>query len=80
MKIKKFLIGSILVTGAGYLVYSRLLSDSAKLEIKKTAHSIIENYSRVSEVIDTMTGQVIEDPSMLPNVQVTKKQWEQLGY
>ena len=80
MKIKNFLIGSILVTGAGYLVYSRLLSDNAKTEMKKTAHSIFESYSRVSEVIDTITGQVIEDPSTLPNVQVTKKQWEQLGY
>ncbi len=80
MKIKNLLIGSILVTGAGYLLYSRLLSDNAKAEVKKTAHSIFESYSRVSEIIDTMTGQVIEDPSTLPNVQVTKKQWEQLGY
>lgn len=80
MKIKNFLFGSILVAGAGYLVYNRLISDNAKTELKNTAHSIFESYSRVSEVIDTMTGQVIEDPSMLPNVQVTKKQWEQLGY
>lgn len=80
MKIKNFLIGSIVVTGAGYLLYSRLLRDNAKDEVKKMAHSVYESYSRVSEIVDTMTGQVIEDPSTLPNVQVTNQQWEKLGY
>ena len=80
MKIKNLLIGSIVVAGTGYLVYNRFLSDNAKDEVRKAAHSIFESYTRVSEIIDNMTGQVIEDPSTLPNVQVTKKQWEQLGY
>lgn len=80
MKIKNLLIGSIVIAGTGYLVYSRVLSDNAKSEVKKMAHSIFDGYSRVSEVIESMTGQVIDDPSTLPNVQVTKKQWEQLGY
>lgn len=80
MKIKNLLIGSIVVTGTGYLLYSRLLTDNAKAEVKKMAHSVYESYSRISEVIDTMTGQVIEDPSTLPNVQVTNQQWEKLGY
>lgn len=80
MKIKNFLIGSIVVTGTGYLLYSRLLSDDAKAEVKKMAHSVYDSYTRVSEIIGTMTGQVIEDPSALPNVQVTKQQWEKLGY
>lgn len=80
MKIKNFLIGSIVVAGTGYLVYSRLLSDNAKSEVNKMAHSVSVSYTRISELVESMTGQVIEDPSMLPNVQVTKKQWEQLGY
>lgn len=80
MKIKNFLIGSIVVTGTGYLLYSRMLSDNAKAEVKKMAHSVYDSYTRVSEVIDTMTGQVIEDPNALPNVQITKQQWEKLGY
>lgn len=80
MKIKNFLIGSIVVTGTGYLLYSRLLTDNAKAEVKKMAHSVYESYSRISEVIDTMTGQVIQDPNTLPNVQVTNQQWEKLGY
>lgn len=80
MKIKNFLIGSIVVTGAGFLLYSRLLTDNAKAEVKKMAHSVYKSYSRVSEIIDTTTGQVIEDPSTLPNVQVTNQQWEKLGY
>lgn len=80
MKIKNFLIGSIVVSGTGYLVYSRLLSDNAKAEVKKMAHSVSACYTRISDLVESMTGQVIEDPSTLPNVQVTKKQWEQLGY
>lgn len=80
MKIKSFLIGSIVVAGTGYLVYDRLLSDNAKAEVMKLAHSVSASYTRISELVESMTGQVIEDPSMLPNVQVTKKQWEQLGY
>ncbi len=80
MKIKNFLIGSIVVAGTGYLVYRRLLSDNAKAEVKNMAHSVSVSYTRISELVESMTGQVIEDPSMLPNVQVTKKQWEQLGY
>lgn len=80
MKIKSFLIGSIVVVGTGYLVYDRLLSDNAKAEVMKLAHSVSASYTRIAELVDSMKGQVIEDPSMLPNVQVTKKQWEQLGY
>lgn len=80
MKIKNLLIGSIVVAGTGYLVYDRLLSDYAKAEVKKLAHSVSLSYTRLSELIESMTGQVIDDPSVLPNVQVTKKQWEQLGY
>lgn len=80
MKIKNLLIGSIVVAGTGYLVYDRLLSDYAKAEVKKMAHSVAMSYTRISELVESMTGQVIEDPSMLHNVQVTKKQWEQLGY
>lgn len=80
MKIKNLLIGSIVVAGTGYLVYRRLLSDNAKAEVKNMAHSVATSYTRISELVESMTGQVIEDPSMLPNVQVTKKQWEQLGY
>lgn len=80
MKIKNLLIGSIVVAGTGYLVYRRLLSDNAKVEVKKMAHSVAESYTRVSQLVESMTGQVIDDPGALPNVQVTKKQWEQLGY
>lgn len=80
MKIKNFLIGSIVVTGTGYLLYSRLLSDDAKAEVKKMAHSVSRSYTRISELVESMTGQLIDDPGVLPNVQVTKKQWEQLGY
>lgn len=80
MKIKNFLIGSIVVAGTGYLVYRRLLSDNAKAEVKKLAHSVSVSYARISGLVESMTGQVIDDPSVLPNVQVTKKQWEQLGY
>lgn len=80
MKIKNFLIGSIVVAGTGYLVFSHLLSDNAKAEVKKMAHSVTASYTRISELVESMTGQVIDDPSVLPNVQVTKKQWEQLGY
>ena len=80
MKIKKLLIGSIVVAGTGYLVYSRLLSDNAKAEAKKMAHTVSASYTRISELVESMTGQVIDDPSVLPNVQVTKKQWEHLGY
>lgn len=80
MKFKNFLIGSIVVAGTGYLVYRRLLSDNAKAEVRKMAHSVSMSYSRISELVESMTGQVIDDPGVLPNVQVTKKQWEQLGY
>lgn len=80
MKVKAFVITSLIVAGAGYYFYDRLLSDDAKAEINNLAHSINEGYARVSEVIDSMTGQVVEDPSVLPNVQVTKAQWERLGY
>lgn len=80
MKIKNFLIGSIVVAGTGYLVYRRLLSDNAKAEVKKLAHSVSVSYARISGLVESMTGQVIDDPSALPNVQVTKKQWAQLGY
>lgn len=80
MKIKNLLIGSIVVAGTGYLVYDRLLSDNAKAEVKKMAHSVSTSYTRIIELVESMTGQVIEDPNVLPNVQVTKKQWEQLGY
>lgn len=80
MKIKNFLIGSIVVAGTGYLVYRRLLSDNAKAEVRKMALSVSVSYVRISELVELMTGQVIDDPSVLPNVQVTKKQWEQLGY
>lgn len=80
MKIKNFLIGSIVVTGTGYLLYSRLLSDDAKAEVKKMTHSVSRSYTRISELVESMTGQLIDDPGVLPNVQVTKKQWEQLGY
>ena len=80
MKIKNLFIGSIVVAGTGYLVYRHLLSDNAKAEVKKMAHSVSMSYMRISELVESMTGQVIDDPSVLPNVQVTKKQWEQLGY
>lgn len=80
MKVKTFVITSLIVAGAGYYFYDHLLSDDAKAEINNLAHSINEGYARVSEVIDSMTGQVVEDPSVLPNVQVTKAQWERLGY
>ena len=80
MEIKNFLIGSIVVAGTGYLVYRRLLSDNAKAEVKKMAHSVSVSYARISGLVESMTGQVIGDPSALPNVQVTKKQWTQLGY
>ena len=43
MKIKNLLIGSIVVAGTGYLVYRRLLSDNAKVEVKKMAHSVADN-------------------------------------
>lgn len=80
MKVKTFVITSLIVASAGYYFYDRLLSDDAKAEINNLAYSINEGYARVSEVIDSMTGQVVEDPSVLPNVQVTKAQWERLGY
>lgn len=80
MKITNLLIGSIVVAGTGYLVYDRLLSDNAKVEVKKLAHSVVVSYTRLSQLVESMAGQVIDDPGMLPNVQVTKKQWEQLGY
>lgn len=80
MKVKTALVGTILFTVAGYVFYEHVLSDTAKAEIEKLAHSVNEGYHRVSEVLEGIQGNVIEDTSSLPNVQATQRQWEALGY
>lgn len=80
MKVKSALIGTVVVAVAGYVFYEHFLSDTAKKEIERLAHSVNEGYARVSEVLESINGQVIEDTSSLPNVQATQKQWEALGY
>ncbi|WP_321971451.1 hypothetical protein [Paratractidigestivibacter sp.] len=80
MKFKTALVGSVLVAAVGYVFYEHFLSDEAKSQIEKLAHSVTEGYSRISEVIESINGQLIEDTSSLPNVQATQQQWQNLGY
>jgi len=80
MKAKTVVLGSLLFAAAGYVFYEHFLSDTAKAEIEKLAHSVNDGYSRISEVIEGIQGSVIEDTSSLPNVQAARRQWESLGY
>lgn len=80
MKVKTALVGTAVLAVAGYAFYEHFITDDAKAEIEKLAHSLNEGYSRISEVLDSITGHVIEDTSSLPNVQATQQQWESLGY
>lgn len=80
MKVNTALVGTAVFAAAGYVFYEYLLSDTAKKEIERLAHSVNDGYSRVSELLENIQGHVIEDTSSLPNVQATKKQWESLGY
>lgn len=80
MKIKTAAIGLIFFTAAGYLFYEKILSDDAKLKIEELAQTMQAGYSQISEVIEQITGQVVDDPDTLPNVQLTNQQWKDLGY
>lgn len=80
MKVKTVVLGSLVFAAVGYVFYEHFLSDTAKDEIEKLAHSLNEGYLRISEVIDGIQGSVIEDTSSLPNVESTQRQWESLGY
>lgn len=80
MKVKNAAIGLIIFTAAGYVFYEKILSDDAKSKIEELARSMQAGYSRISEVIEQVTGQVIDDPEALLNVQVTNQQWKDLGY
>lgn len=80
MKVRNAAVGLIIFAAAGYVFYEKILSDDAKAKIEELAQSMQAGYSQISEVIERVTGQVVEDPETLPNVQVTRKQWENLGY
>lgn len=80
MKVRNAAVGLIIFAAAGYVFYEKILSDDAKVKIEELAQSMQAGYSQISEVIERLTGQVVEDPESLPNVQVTRKQWENLGY
>jgi hypothetical protein len=80
MKVKTTLVGTAVVVVASYIFYEHFLSDSAKKEIESLAHSVNDGYSRISEILESINGQVVEDTSSLPNVQATQQQWKNLGY
>jgi hypothetical protein len=80
MKVKTALIGTAVFAAAGYVFYEHFITDDAKAEIERLAHSVNDGYSRISEVVESITGHVVEDTSSLPNVQATQQQWESLGY
>lgn len=80
MKIKTAAIGLIIFTAAGYVFYEKILSDDAKSKIEELAQTMQAGYSQISEVIEQITGQVVDDPDTLPNVQLTNQQWKDLGY
>ncbi len=80
MKLKHAAIGLIVFTATGYIFYEKILSDEAKTKIEELAQTLQTGYSQISEVVDQLTGQVVDDPETLPNVQVTQAQWDSLGY
>lgn len=80
MKLKHTAIGLIVFTATGYIFYEKILSDEAKTKIEELAQTLQAGYSKISEVVDQLTGQVVDDPETLPNVQVTQAQWDSLGY
>ncbi len=80
MKLKHAAIGLIVFTTTGYIFYEKILSDEAKSKIEELAQTLQAGYSQISEVVDQLTGQVVDDPETLPNVQVTQAQWNSLGY
>ena len=80
----KKLLGGIVVmataAGIGYVVYKEVLSDEARENIKKMVETVKTSYDRINEVITSVRGDVMPDDGLLPNVQMTMRQWKDLGY
>lgn len=65
---------------AGYLFYDKFLSNEAKDSVQHLAETMKTAYEKVDGFVESTRGHVVEDPSLLPNVQATKAQWSALGY
>jgi hypothetical protein len=74
------LIALGVLVGGVALAYELLLTDEAKAEVRRAARTIRNSYEKISEVVSSMTGEVMDDGGPLPNVQATNQQWERLGY
>lgn len=80
MKLRyKVAVGALVVV-AGYVFYDKVISQEAKDSVKNMAQGVKESYLKIHEVLESMEGEVVDDPNVLPNVQSTKMQWESLGY
>lgn len=68
------------LTGLGFAAYELLLNDEAKAGVRKLVNAVKDSYNKLSEVVSSITGEVMDDDGTLPNVQATEQQWDALGY
>lgn len=79
MKIKSLLTTTVLLAGAGALVYKFGLSDSAKESLRESARSVSDAARSIVETVEDMAGIVVDD-GPLYNREQTEREWEALGY
>lgn len=67
-----------LVVGAGYLLYTYGLSESAKTSLRTTINTVKDACEQVCTLVSKVEGHE-ENGGPLPNQQRTAAQWEALG-
>lgn len=80
---KKLLATALVIAsaaGIGYVVYRDVLSEEARENVQRMVETARDSYERIHEVIASVRGDVMTDDGLLPNVQVTMRQWRDLGY
>lgn len=80
MKLRHKLLGGCVIVAAGYLLYNKLLSETAKQSVENLVTATGSAYSKLNEVLNAQRLEVVVGSESLPNVQQSKNDWNKIGY
>lgn len=80
MKLRHKLLSGCVIVAAGYLLYNKLLSETAKQSVENLVTATGSAYSKLNEVLNAQRLEVVVGSESLPNVQQSKNEWNKIGY
>lgn len=80
-RLRNDMICLTIIASAGAAFYYLVLTDEARASLNKAVGTIYNSYSRVSGVIEDITGVVMEEEEpFLSNRESVIAQWKNLGF